>query len=82
MRKYILLWLFVFKGAEMMEERWLSMKEISEYLGVTRETIYKWIENREMPGHRMGKFWKFKRDEVDVWVKSGKAADRDRSCWK
>lgn len=77
-----MLWLFVFKGAEMMEERWLSMKEISEYLGVTRETIYKWIEDREMPGHRMGKFWKFKRDEVDVWVKSGKAADRDRSCWK
>ena len=60
----------------MMEERWLSMKEISEYLGVTRETIYKWIEAREMPGHRMGKFWKFKRDEVDKWVKSGKAADR------
>ena len=59
----------------MMEERWLSMKEISEYLGVTRETIYKWIEDRDMPGHRMGKFWKFKRDEVDVWVKSGKAAD-------
>ena len=75
MRKYILLWLFVFKGEEMMEERWLSMKEISEYLGVTRETIYKWIEDREMPGHRMGKFWKFKRDEVDVWVKSGKAGD-------
>ena len=59
----------------MMEERWLSMKEISEYLGVTRETIYKWSEDREMPGHRMGKFWKFKRDEVDVWVKSGKAGD-------
>ena len=78
MPKYILLWLFVFKGAEMMEERWLSMKEISEYLGVTRETIYKWIEDREMPGHRMGKFWKFKRDEVDVWVKSGKAGDK--SC--
>ena len=59
----------------MMDERWLSMKEISEYLGVTRETIYKWIEDRKMPGHRMGKFWKFKRDEVDVWVKSGKAGD-------
>ena len=59
----------------MMEERWLSMKEISEYLGVTRETIYKWIEDREMPGHLVGKFWKFKRDEVDVWVKSGKAGD-------
>ena len=33
------------------------------------------VEDREMPGHRMGKFWKFKRDEVDAWVKSGKAGD-------
>ena len=60
----------------MMEERWLSIKEISEYLGVTRETIYKWIDYKEMPGHRIGKFWKFKRNEVDKWVKSGKAADK------
>ena len=75
MRKYIAVAFFVYKGTEMMEERWLSMKEISEYLGVTRETIYKWIDDRDMPGHRIGKFWKFKRDEVDAWVKSGKAAD-------
>ena len=75
MRKYILLWLFVFKGAEMMEERWLSMKEISECLGVTRKTIYKLSGDRGMPGHRMDKSWKFTRDDIDVWGKSGKAAD-------
>ena len=62
----------------MMEERWLSMKEISEYLGVTRETIYKWIEYRDMPGHRIGKFWKFKIAEVDSWVHSGQAAPNDK----
>ena len=61
-----------------MEERWLSMKEISEYLGVTRETIYKWIEYRDMPGHRIGKFWKFKIAEVDSWVHSGQAAPNDK----
>ena len=57
-----------------MEDRWLSLKEITEYLGIRRETVYRWIENREMPGHRIGKLWKFKKDEVDAWVKSGKAA--------
>ena len=62
----------------MMDERWLSMKEISEYLGVTRETIYKWIEYRDMPGHRIGKFWKFKIAEVDSWVHSGQAAPNDK----
>ena len=58
-----------------MEDRWLSLKEITEYLGIRRETVYRWIEQREMPGHRIGKLWKFKKDEVDTWVKSGKAAD-------
>ena len=29
-----------------------------------------------MPAHRVGRLWKFKRDEVDGWVKSGGAADR------
>ncbi|MBE6388346.1 MAG: helix-turn-helix domain-containing protein [Lentisphaerae bacterium] len=62
-----------------MEDRWLSLKEITEYLGIRRETVYRWIEQREMPGHRIGKLWKFKKDEVDAWVKSGKAADVEES---
>ena len=58
-----------------MEDRWLSLKEIAEYLGARRETIYKWIEEKEMPGHRIGRYWKFKKDEVDAWGKSGKAGE-------
>jgi len=31
-----------------------------------------------MPAHKVGRLWKFKVDEVDEWVRSGKAAeDRD-----
>ncbi len=57
-----------------MEEHWLSMKEVTVYLGVRRETIYKWIKTRELPAHRIGKLWKFQKAELDAWVKSGKAA--------
>lgn len=58
-----------------MEDRWLSVDEIAEYLGVKRDTVYKWIAEREMPANRVGRFWKFKKDEVDEWVKRGKAGD-------
>jgi len=56
-----------------MEDRWLSMKEICKHLGVSDDTVYKWINRYDMPAHRLGRLWKFKKDEVDVWVKSGGA---------
>ena len=55
----------------MSDDRWLGMKEITAHLGVSRETVVKWIENEKMPGHKLGKFWKFQKAEVDAWVKSG-----------
>jgi excisionase family DNA binding protein len=58
-----------------LENRWLSIKEICEHLGVSNDTVYKWIEKNGMPAHRMGRLWKFQLSEVDEWVKSGGAAD-------
>ena len=55
--------------------RWYSLKEICEYLGVSRDTIFKWIETKDMPAQKIGRQWKFKLDEVDAWVKSGQAAE-------
>lgn len=57
-----------------MEDRWLSVEEISKYLGVSSDTVYRWIERHSMPAHRMGRLWKFKKDEIDEWVKAGGAA--------
>ena len=53
--------------------RWFSVTEIAQHLGVARETVYRWIESRGMPAHRVGRFWKFQLAEVDAWVKSGEA---------
>lgn len=59
-----------------MEERWLTVDDICKYLNVRNETVYKWIEQRNMPGHRVGRRWMFKLNEVDDWVRSGSAADK------
>jgi excisionase family DNA binding protein len=56
-----------------MDERWLSLAEIAAYLGVSKDSVYRWLEQRHMPAHKIGRQWKFKADEVDAWVRSGKA---------
>ena len=57
-------------------ERWYSMEEICEHLGVSRDTVLIWIKKRKMPAVKMGRLWKFKISEVDAWMKSGVAADK------
>jgi excisionase family DNA binding protein len=60
-----------------MSHRWFSVEEIAEYLGVSKDTVYVWISKRKMPAHRIGRLWKFKTDEIDIWVRSGGAAEID-----
>lgn len=51
-------------------DRWLSVDEIAEHLGVKRDTIYKWINRKDLPAHKVGRLWKFKIKDVDKWVRA------------
>ncbi|MHC2258300.1 helix-turn-helix domain-containing protein [Sinorhizobium meliloti] len=62
-----------------MSDRWLSIAEIAEHIGVSRDTVYRWIDEKGMPAHRVGRLWKFKADEVDEWVRSGKASEEEKT---
>ena len=57
-----------------MTERWYSVDEVAVHLGIGRETVYRWIDQRKLPAHRIGKFWKFKLSEVDDWVRGNDGA--------
>jgi excisionase family DNA binding protein len=61
-----------------MTDRWLSVDEIADHLGLKPDTIYKWVRNKDMPAHKVGRLLKFQKKEVDQWVKEGKAASGDR----
>ena len=60
-----------------MIEPWTSVEEIARHLGVAKDSVYRWIERRSLPAHRIGRLWKFKVSEVDEWVRAG-GADSDR----
>lgn len=57
----------------MKDDRWLSVQDIAAHLGVQQETIYVWIAKKAMPAHKVGRLWKFKKEQVDQWIISGDA---------
>lgn len=58
------------------EENYISIDEAAIYLGIKTVTLRNWIKNKpDIPAHRVGKLWKFKRTELDEWIASGKSAD-------
>ena len=61
------------------DDRWLSISDICKYLGVSNDTVYKWIDKHAMPAHRMGRLWKFKKEQVDAWVEAGGAGSSEKS---
>jgi excisionase family DNA binding protein len=52
-----------------MDDRWLSVEDISAYLGIKRDTVYTWLKEKGLPARKLGRLWKFRREEVDDWVR-------------
>ena len=61
---------------ENINDKWISIEEAAEYLGIKPVTLRGWIGNKKhgRPANKIGKQWKFKVSELDEWVKSGKSA--------
>ena len=61
--------------AEDYMDKWISIEEAADYLGVNKDTIRNWIKKDcGIPANKIGKQWKFKCSELDEWVASGKSA--------
>lgn len=58
-----------------MTEPWVSVDQVAAHLGVAKDTVYRWIEAKSLPAQRVGRLWKFKLSDVDLWVRVGMAAE-------
>ncbi len=51
-------------------DNWISLEEAANYLGIKEVTLRSWIkQGKDIPASRIGKLWRFKRAELDEWVK-------------
>lgn len=65
----------------MTTEPWASVEDVARHLGVAKDSVYRWIDHRSLPAHKIGRLWKFKLSEVDEWVRA-RGADADDSTAK
>jgi excisionase family DNA binding protein len=59
----------------MKNEPWVSLEDVAKHVGVSKDSVHRWIRRRKMPAHKVGHLWKFKVSEVDRWVRAGKASE-------
>lgn len=59
------------------QKAWASVEDVAKHLGIARDTVYRWIESKALPAHKIGRLWKFKLSESDEWVRSGSTTDDD-----
>jgi excisionase family DNA binding protein len=57
-------------GEIVMDERWLSVDDVAEYLGIKRFTVYKWVQRLGLPARKIGRLLKFRKSEIDDWVEN------------
>ena len=53
----------------------MTAPEVCEYLRIAKPTLYRYVRIGDIPGFKLGKDWRFRRESVDQWVKERAAAD-------
>ncbi|WP_441295895.1 methylation-associated defense system helix-turn-helix domain-containing protein MAD1 [Pseudomonas sp. TAA207] len=50
------------------ESEILTLDEVADYLKAGKRTIYRLAQKGEIPAFKFGGTWRFRRQELDVWI--------------
>jgi len=51
------------------EKEIMTFKQVAEYLQMSTSSIYKMAQTGKIPAYKVGRQWRFKKEEIDAWVK-------------
>jgi excisionase family DNA binding protein len=46
----------------------MTLREASQYLGISPDTLYKYLGEDKIPAFKLGNRWRFKKDLLDRWM--------------
>jgi len=60
------------KQSELNMDKWLTLEQIAKYLQMSTSSIYKMAQAGKIPAYKVGRQWRFKKEEIDKWVEKQK----------
>jgi len=60
------------KQGDLNMEKWLTLEQIAEYLQMSTSSIYKMAQAGKIPAYKVGRQWRFRKEEIDKWVEKKK----------
>jgi excisionase family DNA binding protein len=49
--------------------RLMTIEEVAAYMRVSRFTVYRLAKDHSMPATRIGRQWRFQKEEIDRWMR-------------
>lgn len=53
----------------LVDSEFLTAEEVAEYLRLPLSTVYKLVQDKRLPGFKVGKHWRFRKDSFEKWIK-------------
>jgi excisionase family DNA binding protein len=54
------------------QQRYLSVRQAAVYMGLSEKALYAWVEKGRMPAHKLGRIWRFDRQELDDFIRGAR----------
>jgi excisionase family DNA binding protein len=46
----------------------MTIDQLAAYLQIAKSSLYKLAQEGKVPGQKVGKHWRFKKDAIDRWL--------------
>ena len=51
-----------------MQSRWMTLREVAEYLQLSKDMIYRLAQSGRIPATKVGIRWRFRQERIDRWM--------------
>ena len=52
----------------MMQSRWMTLRQVAEYLQLSKDMIYRLAQSGRIPASKVGSRWRFRQERIDRWM--------------